>query len=195
VLEVLADMGTQPVIQVRALSIQGLARGSYVEREKEKAFRLNEDALDDFAHLALSDVVVVDESHNLRSPTARSTKVFRLLTSLPLPGEDWPIYVDNQRVVKQGRARIGVVPPNEKADVVGVLPPTWTPADRASNQSTASNAESVAMAGPGRRILLMSATPFNNRLEDFTTQLGHYLRVQIWPRIKSEEAAQVLYQM
>ncbi len=109
--------------------------------------------LDAFEFLATSEVVVLDESHNFRNQGARSTRTLRFLLSLPLPGERWPLKA--------------VAPTDgENADDNITLEPT----------------DADAFDVPRRKMLNLSATPFNNRLDDLVTQIGHFLQYQDWAR-------------
>lgn len=100
------------------------------------------DPVGDLLHLATSEVVLIDESHNFRNQTSRATRALRFALSLPCPGEDWPLIWDER--VAPGLA--------EEAGALTVR----------------------------RRVLCLSATPFNNRLDDLTTQIGHFSHAQDW---------------
>lgn len=98
---------------------------------------LRKHVVDDFLHVALSEFIILDESHNFRNPSSRATRTLRFLTSLPVPGEDWPIERRKDEFFRGDGSR-------------------------------------------KRKVLCLSATPFNNRLEDITTQVGHFGRIQSW---------------
>ncbi len=109
--------------------------------------------LDSFEFLASSEVVVIDESHNFRNQGSRGTRTLRFLLSLPVPGEAWGVKI---------------AAPSTKD---GPRDGTWVGMD--PSQVASANARH-------RRVLNLSATPFNNRLEDLITQVGHFLQVQDW---------------
>lgn len=128
------------------MSAQSLSRRPFKSDEPGPGDRANSDVLDDFTHLALSEIVIIDEAHNFRNGNAASTRTLRLLLSLPVPGElGWPIDIG-------------------------------TPSSAPSN-----DAEMLTARGPYRRsVLCLSATPFNNRLDDLVTQIGHFARRPSW---------------
>jgi len=113
-------------------------------RHVEKDDKLVSDVVEDWFHVARSEVVVVDESHNFRNGQAASTRAIRFLLTLPVPGEQWPL-------------------------TSGELKNDHGESD-ANNESTTVR----------RKVLCLSATPFNNRLEDFVAQVGHFARYQGW---------------
>jgi hypothetical protein len=77
------------LLSLRVLSIQSFARRAVGGDGTTDA--VDQAIASDFLHTALSEVVVVDEAHNFRTPTSRATRTLRLLLSLPVPGEDWPL--------------------------------------------------------------------------------------------------------
>ncbi len=66
--------------------------------------------------------------------------------------------------------------------------PVWGESDwRATQASTGELFDEAAPTIPdapasetGRKIVLLSATPFNNRIQDVSTQLGHFAKAQEW---------------
>lgn len=101
---------------------------------------------EDFFHIALSEVILIDESHNFRNDTSRRTRTLRFLSSLPLPGEDWAFRIFDSNEESPDTADDGV---------------TRRPAIQ-------------------RRMLCLSATPFNNDVSDLVTQMGHFGQYQDW---------------
>ena len=87
-------------------------------------------------------------------PCGSRTRLARFLLSLPVPGEDWPVFV-----------RMG-------AESRRLTPP---PADTRH----------------ARRVLCLTATPFNNAFEDIVTQIGHFGRSQTWLVSRAEAAGQL----
>lgn len=123
---------------------------------------------DDFLHIALSEVILMDESHNFRNEFSRRTRTFRFLGSLPLPGEDW---------------RFDTAFENPRRE-------------QAENGTSAAN-ESSRYLPIQRRMVCLSATPFNNDVSDLITQMGHFDQYQDWTQAyqhgsRAEEAPQAL---
>jgi hypothetical protein len=129
----------------RRLEAEPIEDGDY-DHPAER-IELRDEVVDDFFHVATSELVLVDESHNFRNPDSQGTRTFRFCTSLPVPGEDWEILPD-------------IYASREEAESASL--DTSTPTTR------------------DRKLLCLSATPFNNRLEDLTTQIGHFGRRQNW---------------
>ncbi len=123
-------------MQFKVLSVSDIARKTNGGRQS--------DALDDLVHLARSEVVVIDEAHNLRNGTSRKARMARMMLSLPAPGEAWPL----------------VLPGSESTnlDLTGAQPRYC------------------------RKVICLSATPFNNELEDLITQVGHFAAKQDWSK-------------
>lgn len=122
----------------RKLEEEKVEKSDYEAPEQQIVLR--DEVVDDLFHVATSELVVVDESHNFRNPDSRGTRTFRFCTSLPVPGEDWEM-----------------------------LPKNVGEAEHVETRVTRS-----------RKLLCLSATPFNNRLKDLTTQIGHFGRHQNW---------------
>jgi hypothetical protein len=112
------------------------------------------DARNDWAHLAGSEVVVIDEAHNFRNGQAARTRLLRFLLTLPVPGEAWPILLEPQQ--------------DQKAKPLGTI------------NGGLERSEHDCFA---RKVICLSATPFNNRFADLVTQLGHFACAQIWPGV------------
>jgi hypothetical protein len=110
------------------------------------------DARNDWAHLAGSEVVVIDEAHNFRNGQAARTRLLRFLLTLPVPGEAWPILLEPQQDQTDRQLRT----------INGGL-------ERSEHDCFA------------RKVICLSATPFNNRFADLVTQLGHFACAQVWP--------------
>ena len=72
--------------QIRVMSLSVLVR-----KPREDGWAT--DAVQDFEHIAGSEVVVLDESHNLRNGGSAQVRLARFLLSLPVPGEDWPVFL------------------------------------------------------------------------------------------------------
>jgi hypothetical protein len=106
------------------------------------------DVIDDWLHVARSEIVVIDESHNFRNGQAAATRAIRFLLTLPVPGEAWPM-------------------------AAGA--PTEDHGEKAAAEAAADGRRPLS-----RKVLCLSATPFNNRLEDFITQVAHFARYQAW---------------
>lgn len=98
----------QNVRVVSHTRLQGIASGSDILKPQN--------GISDFEHLMLSDLVIVDEAHNFRSPSAARTKALRALLRI------------QPRKYKNPKER--------------------------------------------RRVLLLTATPINNTIEDFRQQLS-----------------------
>ncbi|MDX9724306.1 MAG: hypothetical protein RBU37_26395, partial [Myxococcota bacterium] len=141
------------LVSVRVLSTQSFGRRLDDELGQPKAA-----VVADLLHVACSEVVLLDESHNFRNPESRSTRVLRFVLSLPVPREDWPIFLQSADKNSQ---------------------PVELPAAPATGWR------------PFRSVLCISATPFNNRLVDFVTQVGHFARCQLWVLPKGESVEQM----
>ena len=77
-----------PARRIRVLSHSGFQRQLSFDGSASA-----EAVLRDHAHIAASEVVVVDESHNFRNGGSSRTRLARFLLSLPVPGESWPAYL------------------------------------------------------------------------------------------------------
>jgi hypothetical protein len=99
--------------------------------------------LEQYQFIAESELVAIDESHAFRNQESKRTRILRLLLSLPVPGEDWPL-----------------IPPSGERTEPGEEFPE----------------------GARRKVLCLSATPFNNQIEDIITQIGHFAQHQDWER-------------
>ena len=145
------------LLDIRVFSIASFSRPlfdgepkHYGPEEGKKPFDaigLKEKVADDFLHVALSEVILVDESHNFRNEGSRRTRTFRFLSSLPLPGEKWKIV---------------------------------HPAADMRKDTDAEEAPDSLRLCVQRRMVCLSATPFNNDISDLTTQMGHFDQYQNW---------------
>lgn len=155
--------GLMEMLDLRVFSIGAFSRSLYKSKsvdkygpdpENEQPFSdlgVKERVLDDFMHVALSEVILVDESHNFRNEMSRRTRTFRFLASLPLPGEHWAFDIP----------------------------------DASSEEDTAADAPQKSGSGTRRiaiqrRMVCLSATPFNNDVSDLITQMGHFDQFQKW---------------
>jgi len=154
--------GLMEMLDLRVFSIGAFSRSLYKESvddygpgsESEQPFSdigVKGKVLDDFMHVALSEVMLVDESHNFRNELSRRTRTFRFLASLPLPGEHWAFDIP----------------------------------DASSEEGTAAHAPQESESGTRRlaiqrRMVCLSATPFNNDVSDLITQMGHFDQFQKW---------------
>ena len=111
---------------------------------------VNGKVANDFLHIALSEVILIDESHNFRNDSSRRTRTFRFLSSLPLPGEEWTLRTYDT--------------------------------DRHGDAPEQNNNDESITRHPAiqRRMLCLSATPFNNDVSDLVTQMGHFDQYQDW---------------
>lgn len=104
--------------------------------------------------VATSELVLIDESHNFRNHSSRATRALRYALSLPIPGEDWNF-------------EVGLSDDEEDS-----LSEKWAWPDE----------ESYAPVHPRRRVLCLSATPFNNEVDDIITQIAHFDQYQDWSK-------------
>lgn len=150
----------QKTLEVRVLSMGGLSRelaqapmaskqGQAVELKPSSK---SSDPVGDLFYLACSELVLIDESHNLRNQTSRNARALHFALTLPCPGEAWPLWLE-------------------------------------ANDPYEPQAEQTAR----RRVLCLSATPFNNKIDDLTTQLAHFSQIQDWsPILKNKGGQQAL---
>lgn len=147
-------------LEIRLFSNQSLSRKLFSrEHGKDKGGpSLRKAVVDELHHLACSEIVILDEAHNFRNGGGRATRLLRFCLSLPVWGESsWrapPREHGTQRSLEQDgdpKSAASSAPPSD-------APPSST----------------------GRKILLLSATPFNNRIQDVSTQLGHFAKAQEW---------------
>ena len=131
-------------LEIRVLSATSFGR--HIEADDDGLVRR---VADDWFHVARSEIVVVDESHNFRNGDSAATRALRFLLTLPVPGEQWPLLAGEIAADHGEKAAAEVA----------------TEGDRKA---------------PCRKVLCLSATPFNNRLEDFITQIAHFARYQAW---------------
>jgi hypothetical protein len=142
---------------IRPLTNQSLSRKVLLKDPANKSQESipNKVVIDDLRHLSESEVVVLDEAHNFRNGNSAATRVLRFCLSMPTPGEgDW----------RRIEAPLGTA---DQAPLFDSAAVSATEFDRA-----------------GRKILLLTATPFNNRIDDVRTQLGHFAKAMDWSETK-----------
>lgn len=142
---------------IRPLTNQSLSRKVLLKNPANKSQEPlpNEVVIEDLRHLSESEVVVLDEAHNFRNGNSAATRVLRFCLSMPTPGEgDW-------------RRLEGPLGTAEQPPLFDSAAVSSTESDRA-----------------GRKILLLTATPFNNRIDDVRTQLGHFAKAMDWSETK-----------
>ena len=138
-------MTSEENLVIRVLSTSGFSRELIEDREAKDQLELKQstssDPVRDLFHVATSEVVVIDESHNFRNQGSYGTRALRFALSLPCLGEHWKLVWDEASK-------------NRVFDREGLV--------------------------TERRVLCLSATPFNNRLDDLVTQIGHFSHHQDW---------------
>ena len=151
----IASLTSPEVLDIRVISAGGFSRELLAEKDVDlkvtppEELKLrpapkregHSDPVGDLLHIACSEVVVIDESHNFRNQSSYGTRALRFVLSLPCPGEPWPLI--------------------------------W-------NEASPAAAPEQQTLVTRRRVLCLSATPFNNRLEDIVTQIGHFSQHQDW---------------
>jgi hypothetical protein len=160
----LAPWASDERLEIRPISNQSLSRRVYQRNPSGPAPQLAREVVEDLQHLAESEVVVLDEAHNFRNGNGAATRVLRFCLSMPVPGED-----------------------GWRRDVRPIATPLQPALDLEAEPV-------VETAAGGRRILLLTATPFNNRIDDVRTQLGHFAKAMDWSETALPEPVREAWQ-
>ena len=91
-------MTSEENLVIRVLSTSGFSRELIEDREAKDQLELKQstssDPVRDLFHVATSEVVVIDESHNFRNQGSYGMRALRFALSLPCLGEHWKLVWD-----------------------------------------------------------------------------------------------------